>query len=204
MAYGMPGFGGGMFPPTDPFGVPDYMGGINSALGQNAAMGQQAPQGSPKKGFGEFLRNFAGIYGDNLTGNPAYSQHMKAMQEQEQLQQWYERKRQDEMSDYRGRKEIDAEYSGPDYDADIREYQQLKQLGYVPQDMSYEGFARMKNPGQFVPPSPVRMEPGDVVEGSSDVTATNPQTGEKIRLNPNTGQWEAVGGPSSQGSGGFP
>lgn len=39
--------------------------------------------------------------------------------------------------------------------------------------------------------------------GAAVQTATNPQTGEKIQLNPETGQWEPVGGPASA-PGGFP
>lgn len=39
----------------------------------------------------------------------------------------------------------------------------------------------------------------------AEVTATNPQTGERIRFNPATGQWEPVqGGPTPPASGNFP
>lgn len=38
-----------------------------------------------------------------------------------------------------------------------------------------------------------------------ETIAENPQTGERVRLNPETGQWEPMGGASSSnGSGGFP
>jgi hypothetical protein len=41
--------------------------------------------------------------------------------------------------------------------------------------------------------------------GSDGYTATNPQTGETVRYNQQSGQWEPVGGASpSNGSGGFP
>lgn len=40
--------------------------------------------------------------------------------------------------------------------------------------------------------------------GQPPVTATNPQTGARVQLNPVTGQWEPIqGGPTSQASGGF-
>lgn len=195
----MPGIGGGMFPANQGLQVPDYMSGINQAFAQNAAQGQQAP----KKGIGDFLKAFAGIYGDTLTGNPAYAQHMKAMEEQRALEEWYERKRQDEIADYEAKKQIDAQYSGPEEPGLAKEFNWFRDQPPEVQRAAQD-YIKMRYPGQFVPPSPIRMEPGDTIEGgTSDVTATNPQTGEKIRLNPNTGKWEAIGGPSPGGSGGF-
>jgi hypothetical protein len=42
-----------------------------------------------------------------------------------------------------------------------------------------------------------------VGESSQDVTATGPN-GQKLRLNPQTNQWEPMGGPTPSASGGFP
>jgi hypothetical protein len=197
----MPGYGGGMFPTDDVFGVPDFMGGINQALAQNS----QVPKAKKGGGVGDFLKAFAGTYGDALTGNPAYAQHMRAQEEARHQQEWYERKRQDELADYEAKKNIDAQYSAPDKPGLADEFDWYR--GQSPEvQQGVQEYMKMRYPGQFVPPTPIRMEPGDTIEGGgqSDVTATNPQTGEKIRLNPSTGQWEKVGGPSSQGSGGFP
>lgn len=198
------GYGGGMYEPID------MMGGINDALQQNAALGASMPK--KKGGFGNFLQAFAGHYGDALTGNPVYAQQMAQQAEQEQMEQWYERKRQDELADYEAKKGIDAKYSSPDYDADIREFQQAKQLGYVPENMSYQDFARMKNPGQFVPPAPVNIPYGATVEGGdnsgnvpqvSDETGYNALPPGAMYKDPN-GVIRRKGGQSVPPTGGFP
>lgn len=177
-------------------------GDLDAALAQNAALGQQQAQ-KPKKGFGSFLRAFAGIYGDTLTGNPVYAQQQAQRAEQQQMEQWYERKRKDEMADYEAKKRIDAQYSAPDKPGLADEFDWFKQQSPETQK-AVQDYMKMRYPGQFTPPTPITMEPGDTLEGSSDVTAVNPQTGETIRYNPKTGKWEAAGGPSQNGSGGFP
>lgn len=138
------GYGGGMFEPFD------FMTGINDALAQNQAMGAA----KPKKGFGNFLQAFAGSLGDSLTGNPVYAQQMQAQAEQERMEQWYERKRQDELADYEAKKGIDAKYAAPEYEGSIDEFQQAKNLGYIPQELGYQDFLKLKNPGTFIPPAP--------------------------------------------------
>lgn len=160
--YDMPGYGGGMFPPQS-FGVPDYMGGINDAFAQNAALGQQQAA-QPKKGFGEFLRAFAGIYGDTLTGNPVYSQHMKAQQDQMAQMQEYERQRQDAIADYERKKQIDAQYSEPDMPGIAKE---TAWLGSLPPEQRQQAmdYIKLLRPGNFVPPSPVNVPYGATVTG---------------------------------------
>jgi hypothetical protein len=104
----IPGYGGGMFDPQG--GIAGMSSGLDAALMQNQQMAQQKPK---KKGFGEFLRVFAGTLGDSLTGNPVYSQQQQQMAELQAQEEWYERKRQDELADYEARKGIDAQYAPP-------------------------------------------------------------------------------------------
>lgn len=151
---GSPGIGGGMFPNDNPFGVPDYMSGINDAFAQNAALGQQ----KPKNGIGEFLRILAGTFGDNLTGNPVYSRHMQGEAERKQQEaearrqaEWYERKRKDELTDYGAKKEIDAQFSAPDLPGIIEEFTVAQQMGMVPPGMSYTDYMTMRFPGAQTP-----------------------------------------------------
>jgi hypothetical protein len=103
----LPGYGGGMFDPQN--GIGGMSAGLDQALAQNKAMGAA----KPKKGFGEFLRMFAGTLGDSLTGNPVYSQAQQHQQEMKAQEEWYERKRQDELADYKARKGIDQEFAPP-------------------------------------------------------------------------------------------
>lgn len=164
-----------------------------------------APQQS-KGGFGTFLRSLAGYWGDALTGNPVYANQQAQRDQQQQMDQWYERKRQDSLTDYEKQKEIDAKYSAPDLAGDIKAFQQAQQFGYLPQNASFEDFLKLMHPGQFVPPAPVNVPYGATIEGGDvpGATATNPKTGEKVRFNPSTGQWEPIGGQSGASStGGF-
>lgn len=162
-----PGFGGGMFP-TD--GLPDYMGGINEALAQNAALGQEPSFG---KKFGNFLRNWAGYLGDNLTGNPVYAQQMQQAQERAAQEQWYERKRQDELTDYEAKKGIDAKYSAPDLPGLADEYNWYSQQSPEMQQ-AIQGYMKIRYPGQFTPPSPVNLPYGATVEGGDSGASGHP------------------------------
>ena len=92
------------------------------------------------------------------------------------------------------------EKTNPD-PSSVREYQFAKQQGFTG---SYTDFL------QFVhPPSPVTIPYGATVtqpgqhSGSGEITATGPG-GQKLRLNPQTNQWEPMGGAGSNASGGFP
>lgn len=187
----------------------DYTSGINEALARNAALGQQQ---QPKKGFGNFLRAFAGNLGDSLTGNPVYAQLQQQQAEQERMEQWYERKRQDELADYEAKKGIDAKYNAPDYEGSIDEFQQAQKLGYIPEGMGYQDFLKLKNPGQYVPPSPVNIPYGATVEGG-DGAGNLPQVSDEAGYNAlppgamyrdPSGNIRKKGGPSLGGSGGFP
>jgi hypothetical protein len=194
----IPGYGGGMFDPQG--GIAGMSSGLDAALMQNQQMAQQKPK---KKGFGEFLRVFAGTLGDSLTGNPVYSQQQQQMAELQAQEEWYERKRQDELADYEARKGIDAQYAGPEMPGIAKEVSWVQSLPPEERERAMQIIQTLR-PGNFVPPSPVTMGPRDTIEGGADVTAVNPQTGERVRYNPQTQQWEAVGGPSQNGSGGFP
>jgi hypothetical protein len=190
-------FGGSLYQPID------YMSGINDALAQNAALGASKPK---KGGFGNFLGAFAGYLGDSLTGNPIYAQQQAQMAEQEQMEQWYERKRQDELADYEAKKRIEMQYSGPEMPGIAKEtdwYSGLDDAGKAQAD----AYMRQRYPQQFVPPSPTvlpynaqRVDGG----GGEGEIHVNPQTGEQIRFNPQSGQWEKVGGQSGAPAGNFP
>jgi hypothetical protein len=66
----------------------------------------------------------------------------------------------------------------------------------APPMMSAQGVDEQGNPVmRFFPRAqPVSQQP---------MTATNPKTGEKLRMNPQTGQWEPIGGQTQPASGGF-
>lgn len=85
--------------------LPDYMAGINQAFADNQALAQQQPQ-KRKFDVGKFLLSWAGHLGDNLTGNPVYSKQLLQRAEQENLERWYERKRQDEMADWQKKQRL--------------------------------------------------------------------------------------------------
>jgi hypothetical protein len=91
--------------------------------------------------------------------------------------------------------------------ADIRNYQYYQGLPDE-QKHGYENYLRLTHPGFMAPitlPEGATLEtPGAAAAPSGgEVTATNPQTGEKVRLNPSTNQWEPLGGPTASPSGGF-
>lgn len=71
------------------------------------------------------------------------------------------------------------------------------------QQKQAQHFMELKNPGMN---SPVTVPYGAQVQGggqSAPMTATGPN-GQKIQLNPQSGQWEPVGGAGGNVSGGFP
>jgi hypothetical protein len=73
-----------------PPSLPD-MRGIEDALARNEALGAEQSQGR-KSGVGDFLLAWAGHLGDNLTGNPAYSNSLKHRWQLEQIDREAERK----------------------------------------------------------------------------------------------------------------
>lgn len=188
--------------------IPD-MGSLNAALAQNAAI----RAAKPKKGFGDFLRNFAGLYGDQLTGNPVFAKMQAQLAEQQQSMAEYERKRQDELKDYEAKKGIDAQYSKQDLPGIVDEFKTAQQLGYVPKEFSYQDYLKLRFPGNFVPPSPVSIPYGSTVSGGDAGSPTGlPKVQDEAGYNalppgatyidPN-GVIRKKGGPSQGGSGGF-
>lgn len=92
-----------------------------------------------------------------------------------------------------------------DLPSDVRSFNYYNKL---PQDQrpAFEKYLQLTHPGMS---TPVVLGPYDRIEGNggaqqgSEVTATGPN-GEKIRYNPQSGQWEPMGGPASPTPGGFP
>lgn len=88
----------------------------------------------------------------------------------------------------------------------VREFEYFSGLDPAKQK-SYRGFRRDTRP-QIIGSAEAGysvVDPdsfGDDAPEAGEVTATGPN-GEKIKLNPTTGQWEPVGGPTAQPSGGF-
>jgi hypothetical protein len=82
------------------------------------------------------------------------------------------------------------------------------QTGQQPRFIPFQqggGVVRVNPDGttsMVIQPNPGDQQPGAPV-GGAPVTATGPN-GEKIQLNPQTGQWEPMGGGASNGTGGFP
>jgi hypothetical protein len=202
----IPGYGGGMFDPQS--GMGGMSAGLDQALAQNKAMGA-AQAGKPKKGFGEFLRMFAGTLGDSLTGNPVYSQAQQHQQEMKAQEEWYERKRQDELADYEAKKNIDSQYDGPEMPGLAKEVQWINSLPPPEREQAMK-YIQMLRPGNFVPPAPVNIPYGATVSGGGGGAGPAPGTvedGYRFKggnpADPNA--WEPVnGGPSPQGSAGFP
>lgn len=89
--------------------------------------------------------------------------------------------------------------------ANVREFQYAQQNGYKG---SYADWVKLTHPGFM---APITLGPGDTYDagggdpsgGGHEVTATGPN-GEKVRLNPQTNQWEPMGGQTPQASGPFP
>lgn len=96
---------------------------------------------------------------------------------------------------------LDAQLN-PDHDqtsATIREFQQAQTLGLIPQGTSYQAFLQMKNPGMS---SPVTLPYGATVQGGGSMTATDAH-GNKVQYNPQSGQWEPMGGAGGNASSNF-
>jgi hypothetical protein len=86
----------------------------------------------------------------------------------------------------------------------IREFDEATQRGLIPQGTSFQQYVTLRNPGMV---SPVTIPYGATVSPAGGAPATQTATdahGNKVQFNQQSGQWEPMGGPSQQGSGGFP
>lgn len=85
----------------------------------------------------------------------------------------------------------------------IREFDEAIQRGLLPQGTSYQQFLQMKNPGML---SPVTIPYGATVStpGQTATTTATDAHGNKVQFNPQSGQWEPMGGAGGNVSGGFP
>jgi hypothetical protein len=205
----LPGYGGGMFDPQN--GIGGMSAGLDQALAQNKAMGAA----KPKKGFGDFLRIFAGTMGDQLTGRPVYAQHQQAQEEMKAQEEWYERKRQDELADYEAKKNIDSQYDGPEMPGLAKEVQWINSLPPPEREQAMK-YIQMLRPGNFVPPAPVNIPYGATVSGGgggepsssglprvTDTQGYNALPPGATYLDPN-GIVRKKGGQSASPTGGFP
>lgn len=162
------------------------------------------------KGLLKFLGAFAGNLGDNLTGNPVYSNAMKGRQELELAG----KKRQQDMEDWYLKQQIEASMRPPpEPPSDVRLYEWLKgQPDTVQQE--FKQLLPTLRPQQFTPPAPISMKRGDVYDpagtggaGTELPFANTPEEaaqkfpGQKVRTP--FGIYEVPGGPSLNSSGGF-
>jgi hypothetical protein len=90
----------------------------------------------------------------------------------------------------------------PQHDtSSIQNFEYAQQHGYKG---GFDQFMALEHPGMN---SPVTLPYGATVEApgqqAAPVTATGPN-GQKVQLNPQTGQWEPMGGAGGNASGGFP
>lgn len=208
---------GAMAPPALPSMAP-----IEDALARNAALGQQQqPQGSGGliKGFGvnSPLRNFLGAIADAVAtiggGQAMYGPQIQQRRKTSALQQ-YLGQLDPELGNL-----IGAGLDGGDAvslykmrhpEADkppsfIQEYLYRQNLP-PEQRQSFDEYANLRKFNPYA--APITLGANDTIEGggtapdSGEVTATNPQTGEKVRWNGST--WEPLGGQTASPSGGFP
>lgn len=214
-------------------GIADLLGSMDpnalAGLIGNAPMGAPAtPMAAPQQAMpqqrpglfggglsvGSPIRNFLGALGDALLVSqghqPLYQQRVK----QQRLSS--------ALSGYLG--DIDpglgaimeadpetgfalwkAKHPASEVPAALKEFEYYKGLQGGDRS-SYENFLKLTHPGMM---SPVTLGANDTIEGggvpdAGEVTATNPATGEKVRLNPQSGQWEPMGGQTASPSGPFP
>lgn len=216
MGGASPGFAGGMFPQQD-LALPDLMSGVTNAFARNQQMGQQQPR-APKQKLG--IGDIIGLIGDAARGwkgqEPIYGPRMQEMRKQQS--------RNEALSNYLDDPEgaIRALFAAGDPEtalavmkarqgaeppAFVQEYQYRQGL---PEDQrkEYDAYAAVRKFNPFG--APLVLNPGDVYEGGgpsaseAPQTATNPQTGEKVQYNPESGQWEPVGGASASPAPTFP
>jgi hypothetical protein len=192
-------FGGGPFAAQSP---------KTDDTATKAAKGDLAQMYMKRRGAPSTLQNIVGYIGDYLAqlggAQGVYAPQMAYQQERQDRLGDFEMQRQAALEDLRKEMEIKREFSSPDLPGLADEYNWFRsQPPEVQQGV--QQYMKLRYPGQFVPPTPVIMEPGDTYEGGGgEMTATNPQTGEKIRFNAQTGAWEPMGGASpSNGSAPF-
>ena len=208
----MPGFAGGQFP-TGQMPAPQ-MGqqpiDLNAALQRNAALGQQQQAQKPKGGFfrqGGTFSNVLGAIGDALLvhsgRNPVYAPAQQRRRSGEAL------------ANYLGNLDPGlAELISTDPELGMSLYKMKNPAAKEPpafvqeylyrqglpddQRKSFDEFANMRKFNPFA--APITLGPGDTYEGpgggqpeAQEQTATGPN-GEKVRYNPQSGQWEPMGG----------
>ena len=195
-------------------GIPNVMGGINQSLAQNQQVGQRRASG------GGGFRNVLGIIGDALLINSGHAPiYGPAMQQ---------RRRGEALANALGQLEPGmAELFATDPGVALQVYkmkhpdakeppgmvQEYQWRQHLPENErgDYDKYVRSR---QFNPfGAPITLGPNDIYEPGGggapeatggEITATNPETGAKVRFNQQSGQWEPAGGATDQPSPTFP
>lgn len=195
----IPGYGGDMFSIDASPMLPDYMQGINEALARNQSRVAEQ-ESKPKFDIGKFLLAWAGHLGDNLTGNPVYANTVQNRSESEAQSRASEEKRRRDEQWWVSQQEYLRANKEPDRPGLADQFDWYRNAP-PEQKGEIDKFIQMMNPGMQTPvvlPSGAQQE-----GGAAPITATGPN-GEKIRFNPQSGQWEPLGGTAGNGGGGFP
>lgn len=212
-----PRFGGGPNPDGSMSlggGIAGMGSGLDSALAQNAAQPRQ-PQ-RPKLGIGDIV----GLIADGVRGyrgqEPVYGPAMEARRLKETRKNALGNFLTDpqgavqallEGGDFEGGLELwKATHKDDDTPAGVREFEYYQK--HPDQQPAMEKYWRLTHPGMM---SPITMGAGDTIEmpgqdggaPGGEITATGPG-GEKIRFNPQSGQWEPVGGAPASPAPTFP
>lgn len=219
------GFLGSLFGGGASAASPAPMASSAAVMGfPSVGMGQQQPV-QPKKAFRDTgFANVLGMLGDALTvyggGQPTYAP-MRAERQAQQRQEQANAA----LANYLGNLDPGLRdlvmAAGPEAAMSaygiahpkasgkpsfVEEYEYRQALDPTAR-ADFDSFAERRKFNPYA--APITLGQGDTIEypgaqgGPQEVTATGPN-GEKVRLNPSTGQWEPVGGPTAGPSAGFP
>lgn len=206
-----PGFAGGHFG-----GIPqiDEMGGINEALARNQQMAKPQKQ---KLGFADIVGALADAARGWKGQEPIYGPQMLARRKEQSRNQALSNYLDDPEGAIRalfaaGDPEtalaVMKARQGAEPPADVQTYQWRQKLPEN-QRADFDKFMELKRFNPYG--APIVLNQGDVFEpaggqpqSSGPMTATNPETGERVQFNPQTNQWEPMGGAPASPAPTFP
>ena len=192
--------------------MPDLQTGFqpfDTAGPLGAGINQTLAQLPPKAGGGGFfgkagpgkitLWDILGGIGDGLSGQQIYGGARERRYAMDRDDQQYQQRRGDALEDYGVKKEIDQRFAEPSELPSLMRESKIYQSLTPEEQAQYRNFLSFRQPVQ-----PMIMGQYDTVEEpQQETTIVNPKTGERMRLNPQSGQWEPVGG-AGPGQPGFP